>query len=220
MRLQNYWSGELKVNFGGLGYGIALDTIDLFFRFVKVLLNSKLDKKEIGSHVKTLRIQYLMKNSDLKCQDNFIPQKNILDNLDILSQMIGVESSEVTNRIFSKSDINVAVEMFMNLNACPSFYVRLYWKVIFGPKSRMVMLASNILKKSNDGFKPKALNIFAKISSVLGFQHISYQPDENSEIKLTKNVLKVEGEILHFMLHFIDSISPKSLSPFLDFGDL
>ena len=172
--------------------------------------------KEIRSHVKTLRIQYLMKNSDLKCQDNFIPQKNILDNLDILSQMIGVESSEVTNRIFSKSDINVAVEMFMNLNACPSFYVRLYWKVIYGPKSRMVMLASNILKKANDVFKPKALNIFAKISSVLGFQHISYQPDEvNSEIQLTKNILKVEGfHVLNKCGH-----AKKPYVPFINHND-
>ena len=151
-----------------------------------------------------------MKNSDLKCQDNFVPQKNILDNLDKMSQMIGVESLEVKNRIFSKSDINVAVEMFMHLNACPSFHVRLFWKVIYGPKSRMVMLASNILKKANDGFKLKALNIFAKISSVLEFQHISYQPDEvnSSVVKLTKNVLKVKGKRLYYM------DSPKAKSPF------
>ena len=59
--------------------------------------------------------------------------------------------------------------------SCPSIHERLYWKVMYGPKSRIIMLASNIIKKTNNDFKVKAIQIFSQISHVFGFQHILYQ---------------------------------------------
>ena len=69
--------------------------------------------------------------------------------------------------------------MFLALNSCPSFYVKLYWKAIYGNESRMAIFASNIIQKAKDDFKGKAKKIFSRISSVLGFQ---------------KNQLNVKGE--------------------------
>ena len=61
----------------------------------------------------------------------------------------------------------------------------------------MAKIASNIVRKANDDFKVSAQQIFAEISSVLGFQHISYHHEENKsiemDIELSKNMLDIKG---------------------------
>ena len=87
--------------------------------------------------------------------------------------MVGVEISEEININFSKSNIYDGAVLYFTLNSCPSFLERLYWNAIYGPgpTSRITMLASNIIKKAKFDTRG-AEKIFAKISSVLGFQHI------------------------------------------------
>ena len=101
------------------------------------------------------------------------------------------------NRNLSRSDINSAAEMFIALNSCPSFYVKLYWKVIYVNESRTTKFASNIIRKAEDDFKVRAQKIFAKISSVIGFQHISYRHEGNGSIamniELSKNTMDIKG---------------------------
>ena len=88
----------------------------------------------------------------------------------------------------------------MALNSCPSFYVKLYWKAIYGNESRMANFAANIIRKAEEGFKVRAQKIFAKISSILGFQHISYLHEENRSITMniefSKNMLDIKGAII------------------------
>ena len=86
--------------------------------------------------------------------------------------------------------------MFMALNSCPSFYVKLYWNAIYGNESRMAKFAANIIRKAKDDFKEKAQRIFSKMSSVLGFQHISYHYNEK-ETSTGKNISDVEGVYLN-----------------------
>ena len=191
-----------------------------------------MDEKVIWSHIKTLRLEYLIKHTDLKCDEAFIPTENLSNNSKKLSHMAEIKSSEQINIVFSKIDINAAAEMFMFLNSCPSFYVRLYWKAIYGPKSRIAMLASNIIKKSNDNFKPKAEKIFAKISQLLGFEHIYYDYKGNEslgqnlefEIKtLDINVTdkKLLQTVTNHPVHILNNdgkMSPSSFIPFCSFG--
>ena len=155
--------------------------------------NSSLERRLIKDYVKRLRIEYLMKNIDLNCEKSFIPLKKIIFHFEKLSKMVGDKSSHEIDRNLSRSDINSAAEMFIALNSCPSFYVKLYWKAIYGNESRMAKFASNILRKAKDGFKTRAQKIFAKISSMLGFKHISYNHDGEST---SKNILDIEGEEL------------------------
>ena len=108
-----------------------------------------------------------------------------------LSQMVGFNGAEDLANNLSKSEINDNAKMFGGLISCPSFYERLYEKAIFGPKFRIAMLASNIVKKSKDDFNLDALKIFAKISSVLGFKHISNNGNES--VGLMKNILDIKG---------------------------
>ncbi len=114
-----------------------------------------------------------------------------------MSQLFGGKFSEEIGRKLSKNDIKFGAEMFMALNACPSFYAKLYWKAIYGNESRMARFASNIIKKAKDGFKVSAQKIFSKISSVIGFKYISYHHEGNRSIAmnidLSKNMLDVEG---------------------------
>ena len=113
--------------------------------------------------------------------------------------MLGDENSKDEKPSdLSKSEINKAAQLYFALNSCPSFFEKLYWKVIYGPVSRISMSASNILKKAKGDSKVKALKIFEKIISVLGFQHISYHHEENKSveknIKLTRNIQDVKGK--------------------------
>ena len=161
-------------------------------------LNSRLDKKVIWSHIKTLRLEYLKKNSLFECEKNLIQESLISFNLEKFSQLVGVNISEKINKNFSKSDIAESAKLFLTLNSCPSFFVKLYWKAIYGPKERMAILTSNILKKAKGDFKEIALKIFSKVSSVLGFQSLSYHHEVNKtvkrNIKLTKNFFDIKGE--------------------------
>ena len=115
-----------------------------------------------------------------------------------MSHLVGNVGPEEMKYNISKSELNEAAMMFFALNSCPSFFEKLYWKVIYGPVSRISMSASNILKKAKGDSKVKALKIFEKIISVLGFQHISYHHEENKSveknIKLTRNIQDVKGK--------------------------
>ena len=107
--------------------------------------------------------------------------------------MVGYKSSHEINRNLSRTDINSAAEMFIALNSCPSSYVKLYWKLIYGNESKITRFAANIIRKAKDDFKVRAQKIFAKISSMLGFKHITY--NHNGE-RTSKNILEIEGEEL------------------------
>ena len=158
--------------------------------------SSSLEINLIWSHVKHLRIEYLTKNIDLTCEHNLIPLQNILINFENLSQLVGVKSSQKINRKLSKKDTNSAAKMFFTLNSCPSFYAKLYWKVIYGSESRIAKFASNIIWKANDSFKVRAQKIFAKISSMIGFRHIFYREGNKSigmNLDLRKNMLDIKG---------------------------
>ena len=161
--------------------------------------NSSLERKLIQGYVKRLRIEYLIKNTYLTCENSFIPLKIITFNFEKLSKTVGDKSSHEINRNLSKRNINSAAEMFVSLNSCPSFFVKLYWKAIYGIESRMAKFASNIVRNAKDGFKARAQKIFAKISSMLGFKYISYKNDGEST---SKNILDVEGEELSRYFYF------------------
>ena len=115
---------------------------------------------------------------------------------DDFSKLVGVDyiSSEIFDNV---SDKNVnELEMFIALSSCPSFYSRLYWHTIYGPKSRIPVLAADIIKKAEGDEKIKAIRIFAKIASVLGFEHITYQEENNTALKF-ENITNVKGEQMH-----------------------
>ena len=156
-----------------------------------------MDRKEIWSHIKTLRLEYLKKKGNIKCEathvedkNSFIAENEMKHNLEKLSHLVQVNSFNQSINL-SKSDINLGAEMFVALNSCPSHYVKLYWNVIYGPKSRIALLASKIMKKAKNEFQKHAQKIFSKIFPVLGFQHISYYQADNDT--WVKNIIDIKG---------------------------
>ena len=97
--------------------------------------------------------------------------------MEIISDEIIEELSKFTTNSFS--------EMFFAIIESPSYFEILYRKTIYGPKTRLVMLASNIVKKSPDNFKPKAKQIFSKIYSII------FKKYHNESLEKT-----VEGKII------------------------
>ena len=162
-----------------------------------MVTNANSEKRLIQDYVKRLRIEYLLKNIHLTCEEKLIPSNYISLHFDKLSEMVGERNFEEIRRNLSKDDINVGAEMFIALNSCPTFYVKLYWKAIYGNESRIAKFSSNIIRKAKDSFKVKAQKIFAKISSVIGFQHISYYHEENRTIamKMEREPCKTAGEV-------------------------
>ena len=217
------------------------------FRFVNTVTDSKLDKEVIWNFIKVLRLEYLKKNGNIRCEasddldeNGFIDEQNMEHNLEKLSQMVQVVSPDQSQKNLSKASINVGAEMFVALNSCPnSYYLKLYWNVIYGPESRIAMLALKILKKANINFKKDALKIFSKISSILGFQHISFLGGNIADIKgmilclyciastqvlifltLTDKMLlqTVNNHPVHILNNEGD-FSPSSFIPFCIFGE-
>ena len=169
----------------------------MIFRFINAIINSRLDEKEIWGQIKTLRFEYLQESINFKkCERDLIPWYDIEPNLEKLSNILGVNSSEKINSNVSESDINVAAEMFFGLNSCPSIYEKLYWKAIYGTNSSVetAMLASNIIKISTGDFKRSSLQIFAKISQVLGFKHILFH-DKELYTSESKNTLMIKKQL-------------------------
>ena len=159
-----------------------------------------MDKKVVWSHIKTLRFEFLRINSLLPCSFNthLITDNHISSNVEKFSKIIKIGVSEnKINKNFSKSDITESAKLFLALNSCPSVFVKLYWKAIYGPKERMAILTSNIIKKAKGDFKKVALNIFAKVSSVLGFQRLSFYHGRNESaernMELTKNMMGIKS---------------------------
>ena len=94
------------------------------------------------------------------------------------------------------------------------------------------MFASNIIKKTNDDFKDKAIQIFSKISHVFGFQHIPYQFNgiknfvKNDELKINFELNVTDKKLLQTVknhpVHILNDegeFSPSSFIPFCSFGE-
>ena len=169
-------------------------------RFVNSIISSNVENKVIWSHISSLRHRYLKKNISPKCFDGFISNEDISNNFQEMSIW---NANEVLEDMEYNRKINEAAKMFFALNSCTSFVEKLYMKVIYGPDSKISMLASNILKKAKGDFKVKALKIFRKIISILGFQHISYNHGENKSVELNRNIFDVKGktEMNKFHVH-------------------
>ena len=148
------------------------------------------------SKVRIFRVKQLTKYSNnnfkyLYCFTN----EELKSTIEEFARFVGVKNiSEKIIKKISNSTLKNGAEYFQSLYSCPSFYVRLYLKAFYGNKTSttLAMLASNIIKKANnDDFKEKAMKIFGKIASVLGFQYISHYNNDTKSFE--RNFMNVKG---------------------------
>ena len=122
---------------------------------------SNFTEVEIWKHINDLRFKRIRapEAQQVKCTSC---------NIEKLSHLLKTKNiSDEVNEEFSKSNTKSLVEMFLALTEPPSYFERLYNKTIYGPQSRLILLASNIVNKSPTTFKLKAKHIFTKITSIV-----------------------------------------------------
>ena len=109
--------------------------------------------------------------------------------------------SDEVNYEFSKSTTKSLREMFFALSERPSFLERLYSKTIYGPQSRLILLASNIVSESPTEFKLKAERIFTKITLIFRRKY----HDESLRNRTDIVISSVKGKLNQFKsisIHF------------------
>ena len=112
-------------------------------------------------------------------------------NVEKLSHLLGIKNiSDEANEEFSNTSKKSLYEMFMVLNKFPSYFEILYGKTIYGPQSRLIMLASNILNKSPYNFKMKAKLIYKKITSIIFMKY-----HRNESFESGTDILTGKGKI-------------------------
>ena len=121
-----------------------------------------------------IRLKYIKEEKDKKCYDgNFISEKDVEQNLVKLMEVLRVFNiSETVNIKLSKNKIKTGGKMFVSLNSCPSVYIILYKKILYGPQSGIAIQALNLLKSTKREFRATAIKIFARIISSLGYKYL------------------------------------------------
>ena len=146
-------------------------------------------ENEIWGLIKIVRARHLEQNPDIECVDGFIAEHEIVLILNQVSNLVGNKKlSHEMNGKLSKKNFDLEANMFVALNSCPSFFVNLYRRAIYGPQTRMIMMTLNIIKKSEEHFKIKAKKIFSKLSSMFNFQHIINHQDIKENFEFGKDM--------------------------------
>ena len=184
------------------------------------------DAETIQKNINSIRNEFEV---DIPCSGDLVMDKDIKKNNENFAKLLQISNiSEYSVINLTESDIQTGGEMFVALNVCPSFHLRLYKKAITGDPSRIGMLSVSILKKAPQNFKLKAMKIYEKIISVLGYRYINVV-DDKAFRKLQTNLSHVKAEdfnqvqtVSNHPVHILDkngNLSPSSLIPFCSFGD-
>ena len=136
--------------------------IDVMCRFVNMIEKSNFTDNEIWKNIINLQFERLKRKPNAK------QKEYIIEDLEKLSNLLGMKN--ISDRVLDEKFLRITTyspdEMFSAFIAHPSYFEKLYSKTIYGPKSRLLMLALNIIKKSPNNFKLKAKKIFSKITSM------------------------------------------------------
>ena len=145
---------------------------------------SNFTEVEIWRHINYLRFKRFKKTPYAH------HEKRLSCDVEKLSHLLGMRNiSEKVNEELSKSTTKLLDKMFLTLTEPPSYFERLYHKTIYGPQSRLIMLASNIVNKSPENFKLKAKKIYSKIASII------FKKYHNESFKKRKDISTLEGKI-------------------------
>ena len=154
-------------------------------RFVNIVEKSNLTEKEIWKNIKYLQFERRKRKSLASQEECFSIKCKVAK----LSPFVGMKniSDEVIEE-FPKSTTKSPFEMFLTLIE-PPYFERLYSKAIYGPQSRVMLLALNIVNTSPQNFQLKAKRIFSKMASVIFTKY------HNESITNRKDISVFEGKL-------------------------
>ena len=162
------------------------------------MLSDGLLPEEAWETVKDVRIEDYEKNSNDKCEkkregDNFFPLDEIRSNFDSMASFTDANvSNEIQN--IPRKTLDLAGEMFVFLNSCPSPLVSFYDHILKKSSTEM-LIALTQLKNMKIAVSPTsqeiANNLYKELESLLGFGN--NKPGRVMEWK--KQVKSVEGKL-------------------------
>ena len=154
--------------------------------------------EEVWEMVKDVRIEDYDKNSNDKCEkktegDNFFSLDEIRSNFDSMASFTDANvSNEIQN--IPRKTLDLAGEMFVFLNSCPSPLVSFYDHILKKSSTEM-LIALTQLKNMKIAVSPTsqeiANNLYKELESLLGFGN--NKPGRVMEWK--KQVKSVEGKL-------------------------
>ena len=145
---------------------------------------SNFTENEIWKNINYTRFEQKKRFPDALWYESFFR------NIEQLSQFLGMKNiSDEVNGEFSKPTIKSLDEMFFSLFEVSSYYEQLYSRTVYGPQSRLIMLASNIVKESPENFKLKAKKIYSKIASII------FKKYHNESFMNRKDISTLKGQI-------------------------
>ena len=162
------------------------------------MLSDGLLPEEAWETVKDVRIEDYDKNSKDKCEmkregDNFFPLDEIRSNFDSMASFTDANvSNEIQN--IPRKTLDLAGELFVFLNSCPSPLVSFYDHILKKSSTEM-LIALTQLKNMKIAVSPTsqeiANNLYKELESLLGFGN--NKPGRVMEWK--KQVKSVEGKL-------------------------
>ena len=153
-------------------------------RFVNMVEKSNFTENEIWKNINYTRFERKKMYPDATLE------KSVMLNFEKLSQILGIKNiSDEVNGETTKPTIKSLDEMFFSLFEVSSYYEQLYSRTVYGPQSRLIMLASNIVKESPENFKLKAKKIYSKIASII------FKKYHNESFMNRKDISTLKGQI-------------------------
>ena len=133
--------------------------------------------------------------TDLLNSKNYFPKDQIASNFDSINSLTDANVSyEIKN--ISRETIDLAGEMFVFLNACPSPLVSFYHHILHKSSTEMLIA---LTQQKNTAFSPTSQDIadilYKKLESLFGFENIK----PNKLIEWKEKVSSLEGK-LNFLL--------------------
>ena len=154
------------------------------YRFVNMVEKSNFTENEIWKNINYTRFERKKMYPDATLE------KSVMLNVEKLSQILGIKNiSDEVNGETTKPTIKPLDEMFFSLWEVSSYYEQLYSRTVYGPQSRLIMLASNIVKESPENFKLKAKKIYSKIASII------FKKYHNESFMNRKDISTLKGQI-------------------------
>ena len=150
------------------------------YRFVNFVQESNFTENEVWKNIKNLQFER-KKRTPIESQKDCKSIKCKIEKLSLFVQMKNI--SDDVNEDYSKSSMKSSYKMFLTLIE-PPYFERLYSETIYGPQSRLIMLASKIVNKSPNYFQLKAKKIFSKMTSLIFKKYHFEKEIENNFLTL------------------------------------
>ena len=143
-----------------------------FFRLVNMLNSAKPDQENIWDIVKKTRLSFLSEYTDTDCYQTLLPDNNIQDNMNSLASQLFLNTTSIPKANTSHKTLELAVQMFMYLNYCPSKLLKFTASLLKDGSPKEIILAMISVIKTNKNLAEKytTIKMFSKVMDIFSLK--------------------------------------------------